>query len=96
MDNLFLAEERKRLGYKSKEIAELTGVTVSTQSNYENGRRRPDTRYLFKIAKLGFDLNYVVTGQRNKNDFSKLEKEFLELFRKAPKDVQSFVIKGLK
>jgi transcriptional regulator with XRE-family HTH domain len=62
-----LVEERKRLGLKQVDIASSTGVTERTQQHYEAGSRTPDAEYLAKAAKLGIDVQYVVTGQRSTN-----------------------------
>lgn len=95
MKNLFLAEERRRLGLKAKEVADFVGIAIPTQSNYELGKRFPDAQYFFKIADLGFDINYVVTGKRNNVDLTKKEELLLELFRKADDSVQNHILSGL-
>lgn len=95
MNKLFLAEERNRLGLKAKDVAEHAGVAVPTQSNYEQGKRFPDTQYLLKISELGFDLNFVVTGKRDNNHLSPKEAMLLELFRDAAKPVQKHILAGL-
>lgn len=95
MRNLFLAEERRRLGLKAKEVADFVGIAIPTQSNYELGKRFPDAQYFFKIADLGFDINYVVTGKRNNVDLTNKEELLLELFRKADDSVQNHILSGL-
>lgn len=96
MDNIFLAEERIRLGFKAKEVADFAGVAVPTQSNYEKGKRSPDTKYLYEISKLGFDIHYVVTGERSVDRISKTDRYLLDLFKSTPKSIQSFIISGLQ
>lgn len=95
MNNIFLAEERARLGFKAKEVADFAGIAIPTQSNYEKGKRSPDTRYLYKISKLGFDIHYVVTGKRSVDGVSKDDRSLLELFNNAPKAVQNYIKSGL-
>ena len=95
MNKIFLAKERIRLGLKAKDVAEYAGIAIPTQSNYEQGKRNPDTDYLLKIAELGFDLNFVLTGRRNNNNLSTQEKMLLELFRNAPESVQRYILAGL-
>jgi len=95
LNKIFLAKERIRLGLKAKDVAEYAGIAIPTQSNYEQGKRNPDTDYLLKIAELGFDLNFVLTGRRNNNNLSTQEKMLLELFRNAPESVQRYILAGL-
>lgn len=58
-----LQAERMRLGMTQKSLAEATGVSKTTQANYETGFRTPDACYLARLAELGADLVFVVTGQ---------------------------------
>ena len=45
-------------------MAEAGGVGLNSQSNYENGHRSPDAAYLERIAALGVDVTYLLTGVR--------------------------------
>jgi transcriptional regulator with XRE-family HTH domain len=62
-----LAEERKRLGLKQAEFADLVGTDVPKQSLYENDRRELRADYLARLAERGVDIVYVLTGRRNEN-----------------------------
>jgi transcriptional regulator with XRE-family HTH domain len=64
-----LAEERKRLGLKQAEFAELVGTDVPKQSLYENGRRALRADYLSRVAAAGIDVLYVLTGARHKGEW---------------------------
>lgn len=59
-----LRSERLSLEVKQEPFAVKGGVTVQTQRKYEGNERFPDARYLERIAKLGADIGYIVTGQR--------------------------------
>ncbi|HFQ7463914.1 TPA: helix-turn-helix domain-containing protein [Pseudomonas aeruginosa] len=59
-----LREERMRLGMSQTAFGELGGVKVLAQRNYENGKRSPDANYLERLAEIGVDVLYVVTGKR--------------------------------
>lgn len=59
-----LKEERKRLGLKGLDLAAISGVSVVAQSNYETGKRCPDAAYLSALADVGFDVHYLLTGDR--------------------------------
>lgn len=60
-----LREERERLGYNQADFGEIGGVKKLAQFNYEKGERSPDAAYLGKIASIGVDIIYLLTGQRN-------------------------------
>lgn len=96
MGKCYLKEERLRLGLKSKDVAKHAGVAIPTQSNYELGKRHPDAQYLIKIAEIGFEIDYVITGRRNNMSLSPRELRLLMYFREAPEPVQDFILKGLQ
>ena len=64
-----LAEERKRLGLKQAEFADLVGADVPKQSLYENDKRELRADYLARLARLDVDLVYVLTGRRSEGDW---------------------------
>lgn len=59
-----LKEERLRLGLSQKEFAELCGIKVRAQINYEKNERSPDARYLIESGKIGVDIGYLFSGNR--------------------------------
>jgi transcriptional regulator with XRE-family HTH domain len=59
-----LREERERLGLLQKDVASLVGMTPRAQLMYESGERHPDSLYLATIAEAGFDILYILTGDR--------------------------------
>ena len=64
-----LAEERKRLGLKQAEFADLVGTDVPKQSLYENDRRELRADYLARLAHADVDIVYVLTGKRSEGDW---------------------------
>lgn len=87
-----LKEERARLGLNQTEFGKAGGVTKEAQSNYERGKRKPDSEYWSNIDKIGADIQYILTGRKgtklneikeeNKNTYQlngKLEKIKQEL-----------------
>lgn len=65
--NLFferLKVQRKTLGFSQQGLADACGIVLRTQQNYDAGTRNPDSEYLAKLHGLGFDVLYLVTGQR--------------------------------
>ena len=59
-----LKEERARLGITQEKMALAGGVQKRAQARYESGERCPDGHYLASVAKLGADVNYILTGAR--------------------------------
>jgi transcriptional regulator with XRE-family HTH domain len=59
-----LKEERNRLGLSQAGIGDIAGITKNSQINYEANKRSPDSAYLAKIAEIGADVNYILTGVR--------------------------------
>lgn len=64
-----LAEERKRLGLKQAEFADLVGTDVPKQSLYENDRRELRADYLARLAEAEVDVLYILTGRRNDGEW---------------------------
>lgn len=57
--------ERKRLQMSQAAFAQAAGVSLSTQKRYEKGERGADSDYLAALSKIGVDISFVLTGQRN-------------------------------
>ncbi len=57
-----LREERRRLNLNQTQMAEVAGVSLTSQSHYESGTHRPDSAYLSQVARAGIDVLYVLTG----------------------------------
>jgi len=62
-----LREERERISFTQPQIAKMANVSKTTQVNYEQGARKPDSEYLFLISEVGIDVQYVLTGVRSLN-----------------------------
>ena len=62
-----LAGERKRVGLSQAELGTVGGVKKLAQSNYELGKRAPNSDYLGAILVTGVDVQYVITGLRSTN-----------------------------
>lgn len=59
-----LKAERSRLQLSQAAMAEAGGVGLNSQSNYENGHRSPNAAYLARMAAIGVDVTYLLTGVR--------------------------------
>jgi len=77
-----LKAERTRLGFNQTEFAAVGGVQRRAQVFYEQDERRPDAGYLEAVARLGVDVQYVITGKPAMQAVSEDEAELLEGFRR--------------
>ncbi|CDH19947.1 helix-turn-helix transcriptional regulator [Xenorhabdus bovienii] len=77
-----LREERMRLNLTQVELADIGGIHKNTQGNYENDQKSPDAKYLERIAALGIDILYIITGTRSAQpDISMEERKLVENYR---------------
>lgn len=92
-----LKAERKRLGLKSMELAQIGNVGAVAQSNYERGKRHPDSAYLAAIAAVGVDVQYVLTGQRSAEPvLTPEEKDLLTAWHRAAPAVRAAALAALQ
>lgn len=92
-----LKEERKRLGLKGGQLAQLGGVSAVSQSCYEKGKQLPGAAYLAAIAAAGVDVQYVLTGQRSADPvLTPEEKEALAAWRRAAPAVRAAALAALQ
>lgn len=72
---------RMRNHFTQQEIADRLGVTRSTVSNFEIGRRKPEVDVLEKLAAIyGVDLNYFSTQPICANDLIELVERAENIF----------------
>jgi transcriptional regulator with XRE-family HTH domain len=84
-----LAEERKRLGLKQAEFADLVGTDVPKQSLYENDRRELRADYLARLAEAKVDIVYILTARRNEGEWlNQGASELLSAYFSLPPEVQ--------
>ncbi|MBX9347154.1 helix-turn-helix domain-containing protein [Chromobacterium vaccinii] len=91
-----LREERERLGFNQTAYGAIGGVQKQAQLKYEKGERFPDAAYLESVAKVGTDIQFVITGTRSAQALSNDEQELLSLFRAASLEVKATIVAGLK
>lgn len=81
-----LREERIRIDMQQLELADACSVSRRTLSAWENGEATPNAPALAVMAGVGFDVLYVVTGQRAGEAESTLapaERELLQAWRQG-------------
>ena len=59
-----LREERERIGITQADCSERGGVSKRSQLLYEQDRADFGVAYMTKLSESGFDINYIVTGNR--------------------------------
>ena len=60
-----LRELRKEKGISLKKLGAYIGVSESTMSLYENGKRQPDNETLLKLADFfGVTVDYLLRGEQ--------------------------------
>lgn len=59
-----LEEERQRLGIKAVDVYSELDIHQNTYKNYEMGRREMPSSLLVTLWNMGFDVIYILTGQR--------------------------------
>jgi transcriptional regulator with XRE-family HTH domain len=90
-----LAEERKRLGLKQAEFADLVGTDVPKQSLYENDRRELRADYIARLAQAEIDIVYVLTGRRSEGEWLEAgPSELLSCYLSLPPEMRE-ALEGL-
>ncbi|HBP5712234.1 TPA: XRE family transcriptional regulator [Pseudomonas aeruginosa] len=90
-----LREERERLGFTQPAFGAIGGVQKLAQLKYEKGERLPGADYLAAVAKVGADVQYIVTGERCPGSLTADENELIDKFRGAPMAVKAAAIAAL-
>ncbi len=61
-----LAQERQRLGWSQKQLAERMGVSRSAVAMLETDKSQLDVQRLVELGGDGFDVLYVLSGEPGK------------------------------
>lgn len=78
-----LKELREQARKSQEAFGVMAGVGKRTQINYEQDLRVPDAAYMAALAAAGFDVLYILIGQRDPDiaTLSREEQELLALYR---------------
>lgn len=95
-----MRELRNEAGLTQDQLAEKLAVSKRTQGNYESGASDAPASYLHTVGKdLGFDVPYILTGERKKvpiDALTDVEALMVKQYRQIPDDDQSAVRRILK
>jgi transcriptional regulator with XRE-family HTH domain len=77
-----LVEARKRLGLTQKEMAAHLAISLNTYLRSESGRRAMDIVQVARLAELGVDTGWLLTGmngfaERRRDTFAHLDGELM-------------------
>lgn len=87
-----LSAERERLKLKQVDICIRTGVSKTTQIKYEASERKPDTEYLALIDAIGFDVMYIISGERSSSaPMAPEHQNLLDAYEAAPEALRKAV-----
>ena len=81
-----MTTERQRLNFTQKDVYTALGLGATSLSRYEQGKRTLDLIQAHEFAALGYDMHYVLTGNRmgeSVSDLTEDEHAWLELYRQA-------------
>lgn len=78
-----LKSERNRLKLTQTQLAELAGTTKQSQLKYEKDIQKPGMEYLAAIAKVGVDVQYLLTGIHSETALTVEDEALLRLYREA-------------
>lgn len=87
-----LKEERERLGFSQPNFSGLAGTTKKSQIDYEKDITQPKASYLEVIAKVGADIEYIVTGKRSVGMLPTEEQLILEKYRQANQTLKNQIL----
>ena len=63
-----LRNERERLKFSQARVGGRLGVSRATYMKYESGETAPNACQLSELADMGFDIYYIVVGERSANE----------------------------
>lgn len=87
--NIRLKEEREKKNLSAEAFGAVGGVRKTAQYAYEKGERKPDGEYFANIAKIGCDVQYIITGEPSISKMTNDEARLLELFRGADLSIKA-------
>ncbi|WP_199637241.1 helix-turn-helix domain-containing protein [Serratia sp. PAMC26656] len=92
-----LREERKKFNLNQGDFAKLADFSRNAQAMYERDETAPGARYLVRLAEIGADVLYILTGNRSASagEISNEELELIQLYRSAPLVVKAAALAAL-
>lgn len=80
-----IVSERERLKIKQIDLCVRAGITKTTQIKYEASEGKPGIDYLNVLDSLGFDILYIITGDRmTGSQLSEQQQNLIDIWEAAP------------
>ncbi|MBN5301014.1 helix-turn-helix domain-containing protein [Serratia marcescens] len=92
-----IREERKKFNLNQGDFAKLADCSRNAQAMYERDETAPGAGYLVRLAEIGADVLYILTGNRSSSsgEISNDELELIQLYRSAPLAVKAAALAAL-
>lgn len=87
-----IRENRKRNGLTQGQVAALADISLGAQHRYESGTADAGATYLAHLAKAGFDVLWLVTGERCRETLSPETADLVGIFESMPPDMRAGVL----
>lgn len=80
--------ERERLGLSQSAVYSRLPVTKGTYIKYESGETSPSARHLAVLDELGFDIYFIVVGERSANELGAEYSNLISAYAKCSEDLR--------
>ncbi len=80
--------ERERLGLSQAAVYSRLPVTKGTYIKYESGETSPSARHLAVLDQLGFDIYFIVVGERSANELGAEYSNLISAYSKCSEDLK--------
>ena len=75
---------RKRMALSQAAFAELAGISLGSQNNYERGEQAPTASYFLKLAEMGVDMNFLLGRIHVDSDEARENALLTDLYNQMP------------
>lgn len=80
--------ERERLGLSQAAVYSRLPVTKGTYIKYESGETSPSARHLAVLDLMGFDIYYIVVGERSANELGTEFSNLISAYSKCSEELR--------
>ena len=77
-----ILNQRKKLKLTQKELSDMTGIPISTISDYEKDKSQPSAKNISKISKaVKSDISWLMCGEIENKNLSTIELDIINMFK---------------
>lgn len=84
-----IRENRKRNGLTQGQVAAIADISLGAQHRYEAGTADAGATYLAHLANAGFDVLWLITGERCRETLSPETADLVGIFESMPPDMRA-------